>query len=666
MKKPKRLYIVCFLIPCLLLSNSFAQEYTAQWHLPEGAKARLGRGKLNNIIFSPDGTRVAVPTSIGIWVYDAHTTEAVSLFTGIQIGEKEKFLPTRPPEALTFSTDALMIASAHGNTIYVWDTATGTAFAMLDEHPDTIKALALSPDNTKLATAGGDWIVRVWDVGTGKYINSLIGHSGAVNAVAFSPDGKILASAGTMLQFWDAETGELLNANNEDLGSIDHLAFSPDGKILASSDGWGHSVHLWDVEASTIEKKLKGHTSKIRHIAFSPDGRLLVSASSIAMRLWDVNAGTELKRLPTPPDKHPQLVAPILKLKELNKAYLPNRRDNVYSVGFSEDAKHIISASKDGSLHVWDVESGLYESPFFLGAHSDLVGVLAFSEDGKYLASDDGFEERIRVWNVENGTQHAILTPGQGDILNPVRELTVSQDIKKVAGRDYHGIIRVWDTETLEQLSVVPTEGILHYWRLLFSPDGKILAGRDVLSKNKIEFWQTDPGAHLFTLEGHTSPVTEYVFSADSKIFASGGDDAAIILSDTKTGNQLATLTGHTKSISALAFSADGKTLASGSGNEIRLWDAETNNLMGILDTGLNVQALAFSPDGKRLACGTGDGRIQVWALVPNFQVQSTFTGHQGAIYVLMFSPDGKTLASGGNDGTILLWDLEDILEKNR
>ena len=666
MKKPKRLYIVCFLIPCLLLSNSFAQEYTAQWHLPEGAKARLGRGKLNNIIFSPDGTRVAVPTSIGIWVYDAHTTEAVSLFTGIQTGEKEKFLPTRPPEALTFSADALMIASAHGNTIYVWDTATGTAFAMLDEHPDTIKALALSPDNTKLATAGGDWIVRVWDVGTGKYINSLIGHSGAVNAVAFSPDGKILASAGTMLQFWDAETGELLNADNEDLGSIDHLAFSPDGKILASSDGWGHSVHLWDVEASTIEKKLKGHTSKIRHIAFSPDGRLLVSASSIAMRLWDVNAGTELKRLPTPPDKHPQLVAPILKLKELNKAYLPNRRDNVYSVGFSEDAKHIISASKDGSLHVWDVESGLYESPFFLGAHSDLVGVLAFSEDGKYLASDDGFEERIRVWNVENGTQHAILTPGQGDILNPVRELTVSQDIKKVAGRDYHGIIRVWDTETLEQLSVVPTEGILHYWRLLFSPDGKILAGRDVLSKNKIEFWQTDPGAHLFTLEGHTSPVTEYVFSADSKIFASGGDDAAIILSDTKTGNQLATLTGHTKSISALAFSADGKTLASGSGNEIRLWDAETNNLMGILDTGLNVQALAFSPDGKRLACGTGDGRIQVWALVPNFQVQSTFTGHQGAIYVLMFSPDGKTLASGGNDGTILLWDLEDILEKNR
>lgn len=659
MKRKKLLYIVCLLIPCLLLSNSFAQEYTAQWHLPEGAKARLGRGKLNHIIFSPDGTRVAVSTAIGIWVYDAHTTEAVSLFSGIQTGGIERYFHIEPPEALTFSADALIIASAHGNRIYVWDTATGTAFAMLDEHPDAIKAIALSPDSTKLATAGGDWVVRLWEVRTGKYINSLRGHTGAVNAVSFSPDGKILASAGTTLRLWDAETGELRNADNEDLGSIDHLAFSPDGKILASSDGWGHSVHLWDVGTGTIQKRLKGHNSKIRHIAFSPDGRLLVSASSVAMRLWDVNAGTELKSLPTAPDKHPQLVAPILKLKELNKAYLPNRRDDVYSMGFSEDTKHIISASKDGSLHVWNVETGLYESPFSLGAHSDLVGVLAFSEDSKYLASDDGFEERIRIWNVANGTQHAILTPGQGDILNPVRELTVSQGIKKVAGRDYHGIIRVWDAETLEQLSVVPTEGILHYWRLLFSPDGKILAGRDVLSRNKIEFWQTDPGAHLFTLEGHTSPVTEYVFSADSKIFASGGDDAAIILWDVETGDRLKRLTGPTKPIGALAFSTDAKTLVSGSGNEIRLWDVNTGNAISSLDAVKNVASLALSPDGKTLASGTEDGQIQVWNLAATPQLQSTFTGHRGSAYVLMFSPDGKTLASGGSDGTILLWDVE-------
>ena len=658
MKNTKLFYITCLLISCLLLSNGFAQEYTAQWHLPEGAKARLGRGKLNHIIFSPDGTRVAVPTAIGIWVYDAHTTKAVSLFSGIQTGEIDKYLPTKTPEALTFSTDALIIASAHGNRIYVWDTATGTAFAMLDEHPDAIKAIALSPDNTKLATAGGDWIVRLWEVRTGKYINSLIGHPGAVNAVAFSPDGKILASAGSKLRLWSADTGELLNADHNDLGSIDHLAFSPDGKTLASSDGWSRAVHLWDVGTSTIQKKLKGHKSKIRGIAFSPDGKLLVSVSPEAMRVWDVNTGTELKSFPSLQDKHAQLVPSILKSKELKKAYLPNRRDDVHSVIFSEDAKHIVSTSKDGSLHIWNAESGRYQSSFSLGAHSDLVNVLAFSEDGKYLASNDGFEERIRVWNVENGTQHAILTPGQGDFLNPVRELTVSQGIKKVAGRDYEGTIRIWDAATVEQLSTVETDKLQRYWPLVFSPDGKFLAGRERLSTDNIELWQTDPGVHLFTLKDHTGAVSEYTFSPDSKILVSGDRDGIIILWDIKTGNQRNSLTGHTASISALTFSADSKTLASGSGNEIRLWDANTSNLMGILDTKLNVQALAFSPDGKRLACGTEDGRIQVWALVPNFQVQSTFTGHHDSIYVLMFSPDGKTLASGSNDGTVLLWDM--------
>lgn len=660
MKKKRLLYIVCLLIPgLLLLSNGFAQEYTTQWHLPEGAKARLGKGKLNRIMFSPDGTRIAVSTAIGIWVYDAHTTEVVSLFSEIQTGGIEEYVPTEAPEALTFSADALIIASAHGNRIYVWDTATGTAFAMLDKHPDAIKAIALSPDSTKLATAGGDWTVRLWEVRTGKYISSLQGHPGAVNVVAFSPDGKILATAGTTLRLWNAETGELLNADNEDLGSVNHLVFSPDGKILASSDGWGHSVHLWDVETSTIQKRFKGHNSKIRHIAFSSDGRLLASVSSEAIRLWDVSTGAEQGSLFTPEDKLALRVPSILKREAIKKAYLPRRRDDVHSVVFSEDTKHLVSASKDGSLHIWDVEKGHYQSSFSLGAYSDLIDTLAFAEDGKYLASNDGFEERIRIWDVENSTQHAILTPGQGDYLNRVREITVSQNIKKIAGRNYGGTIRIWDAETAEQMSAIVTDQMLRYWPLVFSPDGEIIAGIERLATNHIELWQTDPGVHLFTLKDHTSAVSKYTFSSDSNIFVSGDRDGTIILWDVETGNQRNRLAGPAKPIGALTFSTDGKMLVSGSGNEIHLWEVNTGNSIGSLDAVKNVASLAFSPDGKTLASGTEDGQVQVWNLVPTPQIQSTFTGHRDSVYVLMFSPDGKTLASGSNDGTILLWDME-------
>ena len=103
MKKTHLLYIVCLLLSSSLLLNGLAQDFAAQWHLPEGAKARLGRGKLINIKLSSDSTRVVVSTSIGIWIYDAQTNEVVSLFTEKQTGEKDGFLSKRPPEALTFS-----------------------------------------------------------------------------------------------------------------------------------------------------------------------------------------------------------------------------------------------------------------------------------------------------------------------------------------------------------------------------------------------------------------------------------------------------------------------------------------------------------------------------------------------------------------------------------
>ena len=70
--------------------NTFAQD-PSQWHLPEGAKARLGKGEINEIAYSPDGTRLAVAGGIGIWIYDANTYQEVALrtFSGTEAGVSE-------------------------------------------------------------------------------------------------------------------------------------------------------------------------------------------------------------------------------------------------------------------------------------------------------------------------------------------------------------------------------------------------------------------------------------------------------------------------------------------------------------------------------------------------------------------------------------------------
>ncbi|MCG9134712.1 hypothetical protein J5I95_23895 [Candidatus Poribacteria bacterium] len=62
----------------LYLLSSVAQDYT-QWGLPEGAKVRIGKGRINEITYSPDGTQLAVATSIGIWVYNMSTHQGFPL-----------------------------------------------------------------------------------------------------------------------------------------------------------------------------------------------------------------------------------------------------------------------------------------------------------------------------------------------------------------------------------------------------------------------------------------------------------------------------------------------------------------------------------------------------------------------------------------------------------
>ena len=107
-----------FLLPLTLLwvcvafvQVSPAQDYT-RWGLPEGALARLGKGYLDGIAYSPDGTRLAVASTVGIWLYDAHTGTEVALLT------RSEGLQT----SMAFSPDGSTLASGGWDgTILLWD-----------------------------------------------------------------------------------------------------------------------------------------------------------------------------------------------------------------------------------------------------------------------------------------------------------------------------------------------------------------------------------------------------------------------------------------------------------------------------------------------------------------------------------------------------------------
>ena len=172
-------------------------------NLPDGAIARLGKGGVSyrdrGTAFSPDGSRLAVATSIGIWLYDAETFDEIALLTG----HKDQVT------AVTFSPDGRKLASGSGfnlpGTLKLWDVETGQNIATFHQiQKEPVDYVAFSPDGRKLAWAG-----RLWDVVTGQQLDIL--QDKGLFKVEFSPDGTNLASGsldGTVL-LW--RVSELIN-----------------------------------------------------------------------------------------------------------------------------------------------------------------------------------------------------------------------------------------------------------------------------------------------------------------------------------------------------------------------------------------------------------------------------------------------------------------------
>ena len=167
-----------FFVTLVFTTNSLAQDYT-QWNLPEGAKARLGKGQISEIAYSPDGTRLAVASSIGIWIYNAQTGEALNLLTG----------HTDWVSSVSFSPDGQKIASgSYDETVRLWDVRTGR-HQIFTGHTDSVESVSYSPDGNTLASGSGDETVRLWDARTSRHIRTLTGHTDSVWIVSYSPNG---------------------------------------------------------------------------------------------------------------------------------------------------------------------------------------------------------------------------------------------------------------------------------------------------------------------------------------------------------------------------------------------------------------------------------------------------------------------------------------------
>ncbi|RKU28207.1 hypothetical protein C6499_10300 [Candidatus Poribacteria bacterium] len=610
------LILTLFTVSSLFLPNAFAENY-AQWGLPKGVRARLGKGYVGGLKFSTDGNRLMVQNSVGIWVYDAHSGVELDLITenfseslalspdgstAASWGPGDKVYvwnvadsedsvslsgDTSKVYRMTFSPDGSIIAGGTlSEEVLLWEADTGVHIATLLGHTRSISSIAFSPDGRTLASGSWDETVRLWDVTTGAHKTTLTEHTEGISDIAFSPDGRTFASSSfneDKVILWDVGTWQQKAALNTD---INCFAFSPDSSTLATGSWWGE-LHLWDAANGTHKLEFLGHPSNIPSVTFSPDGKVLASGGQDKLYLWDIDSGAR-------------------------KLSITGHTDGVYSIVFSPDSKVLASGSSE-QIHLWDIATSEQVSTLFVGDWATNAS-LAFSPDGNMLASEAG--SQIHLWDVKSRTHRVTIR-------------------------------RYWQT----------TSGYVRYRSIAFSPDGRFLARS---ASNSVGVWYAGR-TYKKTLAGHTGDVTSVAFSSDSRTLASGSVDTTVRLWDVVTDTHKATFTGHTEGVMSVAFSPDGRTLASGSDdNTIILWDVDTGDPRTTIVAHTNgINDVAFSPDGKVLAsCGyRDDSTVKLWD-VDTGDPKATFVAHTYGVSDIAFSPDGRTLASCGWDGTILLWDM--------
>ncbi|KAJ5912894.1 hypothetical protein N7504_001777 [Penicillium tannophilum] len=324
---------------------------------------------------------------------------------------------------------------------------------------------------------------------------------------------------------------------------------------------------------------------------------------------------------------------------------LEDKSTKVLSVAFSPNCLRLASGSTDGIVSLWDLSTGA--PPQYLEGHSDEVWSVAFSPDSRLLASGSN-DMSLYLWDVATG---AIAQMFEGH-LGTIHSVAFSLDGRLLASGSFDSIVRLWDlaTGTLKQ----NLEGHSGEVRsVVFSPDGRLLASGS--SDGTVRVWDPVAGVLTQCLED-CSDVASLAFSPNSQILASSSL-YQVQLWDLATGIDTQTLMGHSDVPISVAFSPISQLLATGSlDRTVRLWDLEKDAFPYNVG-GDRIWSVAFSPNGRLLASGSAKGSVHLWNPTIGTIMQS-LKGHSDVVRSVAFSPDGRLLASGSHDETVCLWDL--------
>jgi len=322
----------------------------------------------------------------------------------------------------------------------------------------------------------------------------------------------------------------------------------------------------------------------------------------------------------------------------------------VSSLSFSPDGRALATASWDGAIKLWDIESG---DLLWTSWHTNSIHCIAFTPDGRTLASS-GVDAVIQIWDTESGTYLQTLSGHSG----PVFALAWSPDGSLLASGGLDGDIRLWERPWAKsEASVRILVGHTDWVRgLAFAPDGCTLASGSY--DRTIKLWDLRNLGLRETFAVHADRVFAVAWSPDGRFLASCGWDQTIWLWDVERSSYRTALNGHTACVYKIAFTPDGRSLLSGSEDgTLRVWDLTNGQCIQIVQGyAISLYDVAWSPDGTQLASAGSDMLVTVWDVASRKPLR-VLREHRWMVFGVAWSPNGRWLASAGWDNAICLWD---------
>ncbi|MGW2197997.1 WD40 repeat domain-containing protein [Streptosporangium sp. NPDC001682] len=343
------------------------------------------------------------------------------------------------------------------------------------------------------------------------------------------------------------------------------------------------------------------------------------------------------------------------------RAVLDGHTSEVGSIAFSPDGRLMASGgTADHSVRLWDVAARRQVGEPL--AHDGDVTSVAFSPDGRTLAGAGS--GAITFWDV--ATRTPIQPPftrvdgGSAIAFSPDGHLLASAA---------SGELRLWNVATRESTSVAKTRSLGDIpAAVAFSPTGKVVAS--VTERNTVRLWDARTHRQIglailetgdqITTDPHQLVRTAVTFSPTGRTLAIvSGIEGVVRLFDTATQRMIGRLSGNPSGITSVAFSPDGHTLIS-VGEDVRLWDVTSRKPIGAALTGhtSTVTAVAASQDGHTVATGSSSGPIRLWDVTASRPSGGALRGRNPNVIALAFSPDSRLLATGAVDNTVRLWDV--------